>query len=64
MDQAGAVGAGLVGDGGDERRAGLAHLLDGFGDAILADDGDMLGSRSIRGRHRRRRVRWSPWPRR
>jgi hypothetical protein len=42
VDDVGAVCGGLVGDGADEGRGGTAHLFDSFGDAVLADDGDVL----------------------
>lgn len=41
VDEAGAVGAGLVRDRADEGGFGVLHFGDGFGDAVLADDGDV-----------------------
>ena len=41
VDETGAVGAGLVGDGADEGGFVALHFGDGFGDAVLADDGDV-----------------------
>src|ERR1700735_1422081 len=44
MNQARTIRTGLVRNGGNERRSRLAHLLNGFSDAVLADDRDMSGT--------------------
>jgi len=42
MDEAGAVGSRFVRDGSDQGRFVSLHLGDGFGNAILSHDGDVL----------------------
>ena len=42
LDQMGAVGRRLVGNRGDEAATGNAHFIEGFRNAVLADDSDIM----------------------
>ena len=49
LDEAGAVGFNLVGDGADESAFAGTHFLEGLGDAILTGDGEVLLAAELAG---------------